>query len=590
MAIGAELGLILLFSVLGGVLAVRFKQPSVLGLLIVGAIVGPNSLGLIKDTGLIEAAIEIGAVLLLFTVGIEFSLQHLLNLGLRAILITVIKLGSVFLISYYISLFLGFGVITSLYLGVILSITSTVIVIKILNQKNLYNREETPLLIAVLILEDIFGVFALTFFSSIETKAELTPLSLFTDLIFSLTIMAIAYLILQRILKPVIKWLVKYSTEETITFASLGLCGGMSYLSLLLGLSPSVGAFLAGNIVASLPNSKMFEKAIHPFILTFTSLFFFSIGTIVDFSVVMGSISLILVLFFASIIIKFLSIGFGSYLFTNFTGRQAVFSGIAMISLGEFSLLIAKEANLVGLGIDLVSITATIILLSSIAMSYMLAHTEKIYNAIFLIMPIRAKDDMVQAAKFFNSVSFRMIKDRIRTRKVLVEWKTILNNLVAIFFIVIAAFFAWRYFRSYLSGILPINLLFYLIAALLVFAIFFPALNVFKNSKKLIEDMLKFFIRIYPTEMANEKKIFRNFILLSVAFAALFVFPSVFLLLELHPLYHLVVLLLVLLIIFYALRSSSLIHIIENKHAAGFEKISKKYKVLLKKRMKLEKK
>src|SRR3989338_2502713 len=221
MAIGAELGLILLFSVLGGVLAVRFKQPSVLGLLIVGAIVVPNSLGLIKDTGLIEAAIEIGAVLLLFTVGIEFSLQHLLNLGLRAILITVIKLGSVFLISYYISLFLGFGVITSLYLGVILSITSTVIVIKILNQKNLYNREETPLLIAVLILEDIFGVFALTFFSSIETKAELTPLSLFTDLIFSLTIMAIAYLILQRILKPVIKWLVKYSKEETNNFDSL---------------------------------------------------------------------------------------------------------------------------------------------------------------------------------------------------------------------------------------------------------------------------------------------------------------------------------------------------------------------------------
>src|SRR3989344_5480316 len=384
MAFSIELGLILLFSILGGVLAVRFKQPSVLGLLLAGSIVGPNALGFIKDTSLINAAIEIGAILLLFTLGIEFSLQHLLRLGLRTIMIAVMKLGLVFLFSYYASLLLGFDFITSLYIGAILSITSTVIVVKILEQKGMLKREELPLLIAILIIEDVFGVFALTFFSSLNAKADLAPLNLFAKLLISLTLMIIAYNILQRILKPLIKWLIKYSTEDTITFISIGLCGGMSFLAYLFNFSPSVGAFLAGNIVASLPNSKMFEKAIHPFILTFTSLFFFSIGTIVDFSVVMGSISLILVLFFASIIIKFLSIGFGSYLFTNFTGRQAVFSGIAMISLGEFSLLIAKEANLVGLGIDLVSITATIILLSSIAMSYMLAHTEKIYNAIFL--------------------------------------------------------------------------------------------------------------------------------------------------------------------------------------------------------------
>src|SRR3989344_140716 len=119
MAFSIELGLIILFSILGGVLAVRFKQPSVLGLLIVGAIVGPYSLGFIKDTSLIEASIEIGAILLLFTIGIEFSLEHLFNYGFRAIAIAAIKLGGVFLVGYFIAIIFNLGVVSALYIGVI---------------------------------------------------------------------------------------------------------------------------------------------------------------------------------------------------------------------------------------------------------------------------------------------------------------------------------------------------------------------------------------------------------------------------------------------------------------------------------------
>ena len=207
MAFNIELGLILLFSIVGGVLAVRFRQPSVLGLVIIGAIVGPNTLGFIRDTSLINISIEIGAILLLFTVGIEFSLQRLLNFGLRVVLIAALKLGFVFLIAYYSALFLGFSFIAALYIGVILSITSTVIVVKILDQKGLSKKEELPLLIAILILEDIFGVFALTFFSSLNTRLDLNPLSIFTGLIISLTVMVLAYMLLQRLLKPALNWL-----------------------------------------------------------------------------------------------------------------------------------------------------------------------------------------------------------------------------------------------------------------------------------------------------------------------------------------------------------------------------------------------
>src|SRR3989344_2797366 len=115
MVFSTELILILVFSIIGGLLAVRFRQPSVIGLIIAGAVVGPYNLGLIKNLTLIDSAIEIGAILLLFTVGIEFSLPHLMRFGLKAALIGAFKLGVVFLASYYTSLLFGFDAVTSVY-------------------------------------------------------------------------------------------------------------------------------------------------------------------------------------------------------------------------------------------------------------------------------------------------------------------------------------------------------------------------------------------------------------------------------------------------------------------------------------------
>jgi len=589
MAFPVELGLIIFFSILGGVLAVRFKQPSVLGLILIGAIVGPNALGFIKDTSLINMSIEIGAILLLFTVGIEFSLQHLFKLGLRVIIITVIKLGAVFLLSYYASLLLGFSFVTSIYIGIILSITSTVIVVKILEQKGMSKRDELPLLISILIIEDIFGVFALTFLSGINAKSDLLPLNLFTELIISLAFMATAYILLQRIAKPLIIWLVKYSTEETITLISIGMCGLMSYLALLLNLSPSVGAFLAGNIVASFPNSGIFEKAIRPFILTFTSLFFFSIGTIVNFSVIIGSIYVIIALFLVNAASKFLTVGFGSYLLTNFNGKQAVFSGIAMVSVGEFSLLIAREAGSLGLGVDLVSITAAIILLSSIAMSVFVTRSGKIYDLMSKLIAVRTKEDMALASKYLNGISLSMLLDKVGTKKIIAEWKTILNNVVAVFFILSFLFFIWRYFGHALEWLFKSQLVIYSFVIFLFALIFFPTMSIVRNALSLLKDTLNFFVRLYPDEISSEKKIFRNIILTLVLFAALLVFPGIFAFFRLNPVYNIFVLILIVIILAYVFKLSGLIHAVAKKHELAFNKSSRKYRLWMKNRMKLRK-
>ena len=581
MALPIELGLILLFSIAGGILAVRLKQPSVLGLLIVGSIVGPYSLGIIHDTALINTAIEIGAILLLFTIGIEFSLENLFNYGLRALSTAAIKLGLVFVAGYLISSLMGFGVITSLYIGVILSITSTVIFVKILEQKGMSSREELSLLVTILILEDLFGVFALTFFSSLNAKTEFAPLNLFTEFIISLTIMAVFFVVLKKILRPAINWLVKYSTEDTITFMSIGLCAGMSYLAYLLHLSPSVGAFLAGSIVSSLPDSKMFQKAIHPFILTFTALFFFSIGTIVNFSVVFKSLIVIFILLAANIIIKFTSIGFGSYIFNNFTGKQAVFSGIAMLSVGEFSLLIAKEAETAGLGIELVDITAALIVFSTIGMAALIGYSDIIYRALLKYFPASAHRDLDSAKKYFSSLSLIVHSDKMGLRRATLEWKSLRNNAVGLFFIIASSYLAFGFFRQSALGFTQSRLIVYLITVFLIAAVLFPSINIVRRASCLFTSFSNFCIKIYPIDIANEKKVLRNLVILGVGFVFFLALPEIILFLGLNPIYYISFAVLAAILAVYLFKTSKLIRSIVSGNSPVISKLRNKDNIRL---------
>ncbi|MBI2549073.1 cation:proton antiporter [Candidatus Woesearchaeota archaeon] len=587
MAFLTELGLIFLFSIIGGVLAVRFKQPTVLGLLLIGAITGQHMLGLVQDDFLIEASIQIGAILLLFTLGIEFSLAHLFNLGTRAVIVAIMKLGMVFFLSYSAAQVMGLDLMTSLFVGVILSITSTVVFMKVLEQKGMAKREEVPLLITVLIIEDIFGVFALTFFSSLNGE-DLTIPIIATRLLVSLTLMAITYVILQRILRRVIHWLSKYSTEETSTFISLGLCGGMSYLALLFHLSPSVGAFLAGNIVSSLPNAKQFERTIHPFILTFTSLFFFSIGTIVNFSVILTSLLLVLVLLIINIVAKYIGVGLGSYLFANVSGRQAVFSGLAMISVGEFSLLIAKESTSVVSGIDLVSITAAIIFLSSISMSLLINHVEKIHTLTTRSIPRAVQENMTLISKFISSISLTMIRDTISMKQIDLDLKAIINNITAITIIAAVGVFVWRYFREVIASIIGSQ---YVLAVVLLFFLFlssFPTLRVVRSTKNVLRRTLQCCTKLYPQEASSEKKIFNHVIILLLLFFILIVSPSTFAFITPEFAYLIEVFILTLILI-YAFRSSRLIYGFTKKHESNLTQLSKKYQSGFVKKLKIAK-
>ena len=164
------LGILFFFAIVGGVIAKRFKQPAVLGLLLVGAIIGPNTLNIVSNQEWIDMIIEFGAILLLFVVGLEFDLAKLVKLGFKGVTIAVLKTGIAFFIGYQTASLFGYEPIVGIFAGAVLSFSSTVVIVKVLEQKALYNRQETPLLLTVLVIEDVLAVIALIFFSSLQNS------------------------------------------------------------------------------------------------------------------------------------------------------------------------------------------------------------------------------------------------------------------------------------------------------------------------------------------------------------------------------------------------------------------------------------
>ncbi|MBI5225594.1 cation:proton antiporter [Candidatus Micrarchaeota archaeon] len=472
MALFSDLGFLILFAAIAGVLAIRFRQPAVLGLLVIGALVGPNSLGLIQESEIVTTFADVGAVLLLFTIGIEFNVSKLSKLGLRVFLIAIFKLGIVFLLSYWFGTFLGlfgdFGPLMPLYLGAILSISSTALVVRVLEQKEMINRKEVPILVAALIVEDLFAIFALTVFSALNAGEKVTSFSLISSIFIAVLIISVVYLFLLRVLRLIFDWLVKYKAGETMVLTALSLGVGFSYLAELVHLTPSIGAFLAGSLVASLPKGEELERAISPFALVFSSLFFMSIGMLINPGSLVKFWPIILAIAIANLVFKFIGTSVSAYLF-GFSSKSAVFSGLALLSVGEFSLLIAKEgAEVITGGFDLVAITSVVVFISSLATSLSVGKYDSIHMISQKIMPFSLKQRGRRFAQYMREITDAFEPGHKFTGALQRAGVSILSNLSIIVFFVGVIGVCWYLFSNFTVAILGIEVNLFSIVMLLV--------------------------------------------------------------------------------------------------------------------------
>jgi Kef-type K+ transport system membrane component KefB len=442
------LGILFFFALIGGVLASRFKQPILMGLLLVGALIGPNMFGLINDAHVMDLLIEFGAVLILFVLGLEFDIPRLKKLGLKPVILATLNVGFMTFAGFGVSLLLGFSVKAAFFLGLILSFGSTVIIAKVLENKGMMNREEVPLIIAVLIIDDIIAVMIVTFLSGIEDKST-GLLGSIETLMISIFMLIFAYIIFVKLIRPALAWvLAKHNSEEIRLFAALAIWAGFAYLAYHLKLSPAVGAFMAGSIVASLPNTKGLKESIEPYNLIISSFFFIAIGTLISFQAIIENIMIILVLVAVVIIIKLTIYSTMTYLFANMRGDKMFFLSVATFAVGEFSLLIARESMKFDIGIDLISIAAAIVSISAVIMALTINQSDKIYEPAVERLPWKMRMKMENIAMRIKSVSEQLDLDNRHSQE-------LKRNITGVMIGAIASLitiFGWRRISELISG------------------------------------------------------------------------------------------------------------------------------------------
>jgi len=500
-----EFGIIAFFALAGGLLATRFRQPSVLGLLLAGAVIGPNALGLVTQTGLVNTLADLGAALLLFTIGIEFSISKLMQVGIRALAIATAKVAFVFVVTYEVALIMGMTLFEALIIGALLSITSTAIVVKILADKGMKRRPEANMLIAVLIMDDMFAIFLLTFFSALRggdgavAGQVPVPHDLLLPFIMAVVVLALAYVILQRVLKAVFGWIVKYRTNESLILAALAMAVGLSYGAKAIGLAPSIGAFVAGSIAVTLPGGHAIERGVKPFSAVFSALFFLSMGILINPANLAASIPLVLAFGIVSIAAKFLGMGLATYL-AGMSGRSAIFAGLAMLPAGEFSLLLAKEAN--GLvPFDVIGVTALIVFISTLATSASIGSSDRIYRRVEKALPIGMHMRLLHVSQYFGNVMKRFEPGGAFFVTFREEGKSLVANVSVLVLVLGIAVMLSPYLQAYALSAFGVSVpVVYLLFAAAILAVIYPIAYALDAFKDILDELSASFLRAKYSE------------------------------------------------------------------------------------------
>jgi monovalent cation:H+ antiporter-2, CPA2 family len=340
-----------IIMIVGGATTLLFraiKQPTVLGYIVAGFLIGPHFewLPTIIEGESIKVWAEIGVIFLLFALGLEFSFKKLAKVGTPATVTALVEIGSMTAVGFLIGRAFGWRLYDSIFLGGILAISSTTIIIRAFDELEMKTRGFVKLVFGVLIVEDLVAILLMVLLSTIAVSKQFSGLEMgvaslklgfFLALWFMLGIFLVPSLL--KNLRPLLK-------GDTLLIVAIGLCFLMVVLATKVGFSPAFGAFIMGSILAETTDSQKIEHIIHPVKDLFGAIFFVSVGMLIDPSILADQALPVAVIFVATIVGKLLSSIVGALL-AGQSLRHSVQAGLSLAQIGEFSFIIA------GLGLSL---------------------------------------------------------------------------------------------------------------------------------------------------------------------------------------------------------------------------------------------
>ena len=345
----SDLGLILVVAGIATVLFKRLKQPVVLGYILAGFLVGPHFgyFPTIVDEANVDFWAELGIIFLLFSLGLEFSFKKLMNVGGSAAVTVLVIVAGMMTTGYFAGQMMGFTNISSLFLGAMLSMSSTTIILKALNDLNLSHRRFTPQVLAVLIVEDLFAVILMVILSSIAINNRVSGGDLLWSVMKLSFFLILWFLVGVYVIPTFLKRQRRYLTDELLLVLSVGLCFMMVIFSNYSGFSSALGAFVMGSILAGTSEAERIERVISPVKDLFGAIFFVSVGMMVDPHILTTYTGPILILS-VIVIVGMIVFGTGGMLITGQPLRIAIESGFSLTQIGEFSFIIATLGTSLG--------------------------------------------------------------------------------------------------------------------------------------------------------------------------------------------------------------------------------------------------
>ncbi|CAM2872230.1 MULTISPECIES: cation:proton antiporter [Pseudomonas] len=448
-----DLAVIMLVAGVVTILFHRLKQPVVLGYIVAGFIIGPHTppFGLIHDEDTIKTLAELGVIFLMFCLGLEFSLRKLFKVGATAFIAAFLEIILMIWIGYEIGQWFDWNTMDSLFLGAILAISSTTIIVKALNDLKMKNQRFAQLIFGVLIVEDILGIGIIALLSSIAVSGTVSSGEVFST-VGKLSLFMIVALVIGILLVPrLLAYVAKFESNEMLLITVLGLCFGFCLLVVKLEYSMVLGAFLIGAIMAESRQLLKIERLIEPVRDMFSAIFFVAIGLMIDPQILLQYAWPIAVITVAVVLGKMLSCGLGAFIAGN-DGRTSLRVGMGLSQIGEFSFIIAALGMTLQVTSDfLYPVAVAVSAITTLLTPYLIRGADPLSLKIAAVMPQRLSRVFGLYGEWLRSIQPQgegaMLASMIR--KIILQVGVNLALVVAIFFT--GSFFAAR-IGGYLQG------------------------------------------------------------------------------------------------------------------------------------------
>lgn len=395
-----ELAIVLAFATILALIFEKLKQPVLLAYIITGIVLGTSFLNILAYNELLAIFSELGIAFLLFLVGINLDPKILQDVGKTSIITGIGQIAFTSFVGFVIASFLGFNYIESIYIGIALTFSSTIIIVKLLSDKGEINSLYGKISLGFLLVQDFIAIIALIFITSLSVSVDTTSqlLNFAIGILLFVGIIIIASTFLTRKVFNILS-----KNQEILFLGSIAWCFIFISISIMVGISKEIGAFLAGILIAQLPYSKEISNKLKYlrdffivlfFVVLGSNLVFLSIDNILTYSIIFS----IFILIGNPIIVFVLMVILG------YKGRTSFLSSLTVAQISEFSLILvflgAKVGHLSELVVPIITLTGLITISIS---TYLIKYNNQIYNFLSEKLPVlknkRFFEDSLHIAK-----------------------------------------------------------------------------------------------------------------------------------------------------------------------------------------------